>query len=392
MKQVFNALATEKGLAQIEEKLRESEREKNLILNSCSELIAYLDTDFKVMWANKAAAESVNKKIKDLIGHKCYQIWQGFEEPCKGCPVKKAIETGRLQENEMQTPDKKVWQVLGNPVKNKDGNIIGAVEVTLDITEHKKTQQKLKEYSKNLEKMVTERTKKLKDTQEELVRKEKLALLGQMAGSVSHELRNPLGVISNAIYYLKMVLPEANKEIKEYLEMISKEVKVSDKIISDLLDLSRTKVAEKEKVAISSLITDVLEKHPPSKKVKVTTNIPPSLPFIFVDSQQIKQVLINLITNSYQAMPEKGELRIKAKVNKGEVFIFITDTGSGISKENLKKLFEPLFTTKAKGVGLGLSIVRNLTEVNGGKIKAESKKGEGTTFTLVFPAKGEDGD
>ena len=255
-----------------------------------------------------------------------------------------------------------------------------------------KANQKLQEYSKNLEKMVIERTKKLKDTQEELVRKEKLALLGQITASVSHELRNPLGVISNAIYYLKMILPGTNKEVKEYLEIISGEVKVSDKVISDLFAFSRTKVAEKEKVAISSLITDVLEKHPPSKKVKVTTNIPPSLPFIFVDSQQIKQVLINLITNSYQAMPEKGELRIKAKVNKGEVFIFITDTGSGISKENLKKLFEPLFTTKAKGVGLGLSIVRNLTEVNGGKIKAESKKGEGTTFTLVFPAGGEDGD
>ena len=259
---------------------------------------------------------------------------------------------------------------------------VAALEI--EITRRKKAEKKLKEYSENLENIVAQRTKKLKNAQEKLVHKEKLAILGQMAGSVSHEIRNPLGVISNAIYYLKMILPEANKEVKEYLEMISEEVKASEKIISDLLDLSRSKSTKKEKIAISSLISQLLEKSPSPKGIELIRKISPDTLFLFVDSQQIKQVLGNLITNSYQAMPEGGKLTIKAEANKGKVLVSLIDTGCGIPTKNMKKLFEPLFTTKAKGVGLGLTIAKDLTELNEGKIKVESREGEGTTFTLIF--------
>ena len=156
------------------------------------------------------------------------------------------------------------------------------------------------------------------------------------------------------------------------------------KIILDLLTLSRTRPAKKEKVALSSLITDVLEKHSPPQKIKLIYELPSSPCYLFVDSTQIKEVLTNLITNSYQAMPEGGKLTIKVETKEDKVFIFITDTGSGIPAKNIKKLFEPLFTTKAKGVGLGLTIAKSLTELNGGKIKIESREGESTSLTLIF--------
>lgn len=111
----------------------------------------------------------------------------------------------------------------------------------------------------------------LREAQDQLIRKERLAILGQLAGGVGHELRNPLGVISNAVYYLKTILPDADEIIKEYLEMISAEVRDAEKIISDLLDLSRTKPAESEEIAVSQLVTQLLNSQPPPKKVKVTT-------------------------------------------------------------------------------------------------------------------------
>ncbi len=114
---------------------------------------------------------------------------------------------------------------------------------------------------------ITER----KRVEEALIRKERLAILGQLAGGVGHELRNPLGVISNAIYYLKTILPHADETTKEYLEMISSEVQDAEEIVSDLLDLSRTKPAESEEIAVSQLVTQVLDSQPPPKKVKVTT-------------------------------------------------------------------------------------------------------------------------
>lgn len=154
--------------------------------------------------------------------------------------------------------------------------------------------------------MVEERTKELRDAHEELVRKDKLAVLGQLAGGVGHELPNPLAVISNAVYYLRMVLPDADETIKEYLEMISSEVGNSQKIISDLLGFSRTKSPDREETAVSELLAEVLETQPAPEEVKVSLEIPSHLPAVFVDPRQIGQVLSNLVTNAYHAMPEGG--------------------------------------------------------------------------------------
>jgi len=261
--------------------------------------------------------------------------------------------------------------------------------------ERKQAVEKLKEYSEHLEEKVEESTRELKDAQEELIRKEKLALLGQLAGSVSHELRNPFGVISNAIYYLKSMLPNADETTKKYLEMISAEVRNSNRIVSGLLDISRTQPAERKKIVVSELVDQALEKQPPPEGIKVTTKIPSGLPPVFIDPLQISQVLVNLITNAYQAMGKGGTLTIKAKTENDTLSVSIKDTGCGISKENMNKLFEPLFTTRARGIGLGLSVSKNLVEVNGGSIEVESpstalgtgKEGKGSTFTVILPTK-----
>lgn len=134
----------------------------------------------------------------------------------------------------------------------------------------------MKDEDKTVELEISETERKrveeeLRDAQEQLIHKERLAILGQLAGGVGHELRNPLGVISNAVYYLKTTLPDADETTKEYLEMISAEVHDAEKIVSDLLDLSRTKPAESEEIAVSQLGTQVLDSQPPPKKVKVTT-------------------------------------------------------------------------------------------------------------------------
>jgi len=226
---------------------------------------------------------------------------------------------------------------------------------------------------------------RIQDTQEELIRKEKLSVLGQLAGGVGHELRNPLGVISNAVYYLKMVLPDADERVREYLGTISSEVERSTKIVSDLLDLPRTKTAEREQVGISELLARVLERNTPPDGVEVITEMVSDLPSLYVDPLQIGQVLDNLIANAYKAMPDGGKVTIKAESEKDKQTVSITDTGGGISRENMEKIFEPLFTTRARGIGLGLSVSKNLVEVNGGSIEVESEEHKGSTFTVILP-------
>jgi signal transduction histidine kinase len=254
-------------------------------------------------------------------------------------------------------------------------------------TDRKRAEEKLKDYTEGLEVIVEERTQELRDAQESLVRQERLAVLGQLAGGVGHELRNPLGVISNAVYYLQTVNPDADESTQEYLNMISSEVQNAGKIISDLLDFSRTKMPERQEIGVSELVAQVLEKKPPPENVQVKKEFPEDLPEVYVDPAQINQVLSNLVENAYQAMLEGGKLVIKGENKNNQVLISINDNGIGISPENMKKLFEPLFTTKAKGIGLGLAVSRTLLETNGGTIEVESEEGRGSTFTVILPGK-----
>jgi PAS domain S-box-containing protein len=235
------------------------------------------------------------------------------------------------------------------------------------------------------ETLVAARTRELEAAQERLIRQEKLAFLGQLAGGVGHELRNPLGVITNAIYFLRMILAETNETVQEYLDLIDNRVQEAEKIVADLLNLSRTKLAAKERVAVSALVAEILRRYPPPAQVTVKADIAQDGPVAVIDPQQIGQVLANLVSNAYQAMPAGGVLTISAHGEAAWVKLSIADTGLGMTSETMGKIFEPLFTTKAKGIGLGLAVSKNLVEVNGGTIEVESVEGQGTTFTLSLP-------
>ena len=256
----------------------------------------------------------------------------------------------------------------------------------------------LRHQAETLEIRVAERTQELRNTQDQLVRHERLAVLGQLAGSVAHELRNPLGVISNAIYFINMTFGGATEEIgdmhREYLELIAAEVHSAERIVSSLLDYSRARSADRAHAPVSDLASQTLVKMPPPKNVALDLQIPPGLPEVVVDPHQIGQVLGNLLINAYQAMPDGGRLTISAttladpegrEVEEPEVAIAVTDTGHGISEENMGRLFEPLFTTKAKGIGLGLALSKNLAEMNAGRIEVKSEEGRGSTFTVILP-------
>ncbi len=248
-------------------------------------------------------------------------------------------------------------------------------------------QQVLRELNASLEAKVQERTEQLLAAQEELVRREKLAVLGQVAGSVGHELRNPLGVMSNAVYFLQTLLADADETIQDYLNIIQSEIAGSERIVSDLLDSMRIQPPRPEAVGVAELIGQTLRKLTIPSNVRITLDMPETLPMLWVDVQQMQQVLRNLVSNGIEAMPDGGTLDIGATedVQDGTMTVSVRDSGSGITPEQLKKLFLPLYTTKARGIGLGLVVVKNLTEANRGTVKVESEAGKGATFTVIFP-------
>ncbi len=262
-------------------------------------------------------------------------------------------------------------------------------EIREEVARRQVAEEQIRLLNEGLEVKIQERTQQLLAAQDELVRKEKLVLLGQVADTVGHELRNPLGVMNNAVYFLQIVLADADETTREYLGIIKDEIADAERIVSDLLDAVRTKPPHMEMMEVAALIEQTLGKCdiPPSVTV-LRMDIPETLPAIRVDPGQMRQVFWNLITNGVEAMPDGGELEISADEDKvaKTVTISIKDSGSGIAPENQVKLFQPMFTTKARRVGLGLAVVKNLTQVNGGSVRVDSVPGKGSTFFVMLPS------
>ena len=285
-------------------------------------------------------------------------------------------------------------------LRNADGAPVKIVGVIQDITTRKRAEDALKHASEDLQKMVKDRTRELREAQERLIRQEKLAVLGQMAGSVGHELRNPLATISNAVYYLKTIASDADAAVQEYLEIIAGETRNAEKIIHDLLDFARVKTLKKERIDLGALVDLVRERWRPPDNVQIHLDVPDEIPDIWADRHHLEHIMLNLLTNACEAMPQGGTLTVSARLSVESrrqsnrdsslptapcVLLTVQDTGCGIPASHVDKLFEPLFTTKSKGIGLGLAISKNLTEANGGRMIVESKENHGSTFSLIFP-------
>jgi signal transduction histidine kinase len=253
--------------------------------------------------------------------------------------------------------------------------------------------REIEEAHREMEARVSARTSELqtalgelRETQETLVRKEKMAMLGLLAGGVGHELRNPLGVMTNAVYYLKAVMKDVPDEIKDYLEILRTQITLAEKIIGDLLDFARIKPPQVESVSVAQIVDAQLERVGSLNGVRVERDFPANLPAILVDRVQIGQVVLNLITNALQSMNGHGAvLTFRGSHADGSVRLDVGDTGGGMTPDQMKRLFEPLYTTKARGIGLGLAVSRGLVLANRGTISAQSSPGVGTTMSVSLP-------
>jgi PAS domain S-box-containing protein len=372
---------------QAEEALRALSVRQEAILVAIPDILMEVDNDKVYTWANPVGFEFFGK---DVIGEEAAFYFEGEQDTYGQVkPLFSGAENVIYVESWQRRKDgeKRLLAWHCRVLKDSGGNVIGALSLAHDITESRQAEQQLAQYSEHLEEMVKERTRELSEAQEQLVRQERLAVLGQLAGGVGHELRNPLAIILNAVYYLNLVQPDADDNIKSYHSMIEHEAHTAEKIITDLLDFARIKSMEPEPVAVAGLVRQTLQRFPAPPPVEVALELPPDLPPVYADPRQMVQVLGNLTVNACQAMPTGGKLTITAYRQEQMVAIAVKDNGVGIPPENMSKLFEPLFTTKLKGIGLGLAVSQRLAEANGGRIEVESEPGKGSTFTLVLPVK-----
>ncbi len=255
-----------------------------------------------------------------------------------------------------------------------------------DITDAKKAEEKLQAYSYRLEEMVDARTKALEDAQAELLVKERLAVLGHFAGSISHEIRNPLAAIDSSVYLLKLKMEGADKSVLDHLDRITSNVRKGAAIIESLLNLSRMEKPRTAETDLMALVSETLRSANVPKTVEARIDAPDEPLWVDVDAEQIRMALKNIINNAVQAIEGSGTLTIAARPSDaGGVELSVTDTGPGIAPGHIEKVFEPLFSTKTHGIGFGLSITRMIVENHGGTIHAESPPDGGARFVITLP-------
>ncbi len=346
---------------------------RSLIEASIDPLVT-INMEGKITDVNKATEEATGLSREQLIGS---DFSDYFTEPEKAAAVYKQVFTeGFVMDYPLAIRHKsgKVTEVLYNAsvYRNADGQVQGVFAAARDISERRRAEERVRA------------------AEEKLKEGERLAAIGATAGMVGHDIRNPLQAIVGDIYLLKDYLTSmpdmpTKSYVSESLEGIEANINYINKIVLDLQDYARPLRPVTKEIDIRPLIEAALESSAIPENIKTHYHIDKDANILCTDPDLLKRILNNLGANAIQAMPKGGEVFVRVKRNNEGTTISIEDTGIGIPEELKPKLFQPMITTKAKGQGFGLAVVKRMTEALGGSVSFESELGKGTKFTIKLP-------
>lgn len=380
------------------------QNEMETILNGIRDFILIISPDREILEVNDAFLKHMNYARADVIGRKCYEVFKEVTRKSSNCfekcPLEKVIRAKRhcqVELTRLGSDNKPRYTELTIfPIWEQKGKISKFIEISRDITQRKADEKQSQDY---LVKMVEERTKQLKETHERLLHQDKMASLGKLSSSVVHEINNPVAGILNLVILSKRILKESSigqdelNLFAQYLGLMETETRRIGRIVSNLLVFARQSKMEMVKFDVNELIEQTLILNSnllKINKIRVIETLEHNLPLIRASEDQIKQVIMNLISNAVESMSGSPRKRLTIKTfskpQEKTVGIHITDTGTGIPEDAMSKIFEPFFTTKkkSKGVGLGLSVVYGIIKEHGGQVYVTSTPEKGTRFCITL--------
>jgi two-component system NtrC family sensor kinase len=366
--------------------------------------IAVFDRRGRLIRGNTALAAHLNRPVTSLPGLTCDEIGLcggTFPDCAVGRPLELAC--GR---SEVTLPDDQIFSVTTCPVEEDEGGV-AVVQIAKNVTHEIRNARRLLHMSEELAAAngrLLETVDRLKSTQAQLLQAEKLSAIGQLVAGVAHELNNPL---TSVIGYAQLVADElshpeeagarVSEQVTQDVRRIAEESERAARIVRNLLAFARRQAAERAPQDVADLAARVLSLRTYEfrlNSIEIETDFASGLPEVLADPSQLQQALLNLVLNAEQAMRgrEPRRLRVGARLDDAAaaVELFVSDTGHGITDENLRRIFDPFFTTRdvGEGTGLGLSICYGIVRDHGGQIAVRSRVGEGTTFSLLLPAQG----
>ncbi|MGD8725751.1 MAG: PAS domain S-box protein [Desulfobacterales bacterium] len=355
---------------QMERMLIQAKIEWEDTFNAITDMITIHDTEFNILRANKAAEKILGLPLLKNQKAKCYQYYHGTDQPPETCASCKCLETEEPVTCEMYEPHLfKFLEIRAMPMYDNRNRLSGLIHVIRDITQRK-------------------------SVEEALQRAEQLKMVGELAAGLAHEIKNPLAGIKGSIQVLVETTAIAEEDRALILKAID-EIKRIETLLKSLLNFAKPPKLTLMPTDVNDLLDKAIAlslQHPSlapggSKSVDVLKDFDPDLGEIMADPMQLQQVFLNLMFNAIEAMPQDGALAVKTLLDDSDnmLRIAISDSGKGMEPSVLDQIFQPFFTTKRKGSGLGLSICQRLIDQHSGTISAESAPGKGTVFTLQIP-------
>ena len=376
----------------INDQLKENDERLRSLINSTPDIICFKDGEGRWLEANKADLELFQLTGINYRGRKDSELAKYspfYHDAFMACEDSDEIawQKGRLSKGEeiIPRPNKqpKVYEVIKVPIF-EEGRRKGLVVLGRDITERKIAEEKLSRYNERLILEVEQKTKEMEELNAKMMRQEKLATVGKISGSIAHELRNPLGAIKQSVFFLKRKWKDAPTKVIDHLTLIENELNTSEAVIRNLLEMTRLKPLQKERLDLREHINGSIAPLSVPSGIAINNKIPEKLVFN-ADPVQIKQVFTNIIQNAIQAIDDRGDVNISAEKTDRFIKIEIRDNGCGIPENKIAECFEPLYSTKAKGTGLGLAICKNIIDKHDGYIKLKSQEGTGTIVQIGLP-------
>lgn len=354
--------------ARLYSELRKSYMTLEAIASSAGYGIMMIDRDFRVQWVNRTIGKW---GFENAVGRPCHQLLNMDKEFCNSCPSVNTFETGKVFRDVLNTRDNKWYTITAAPITDSTGLVTHVLEVVEDITSARRIQEELESLKHGL------------------VQAQQLASIGELAANIVHEVRNPMNAITQALGILAADL-ELNKEQDQLMNVLKEEFAR----LNDTLNTYHLLAHKKEERQFSDgNLKSVIEKvvnllradQSIAHRVLFKIEIEDYLPIFRFDSKSIKQVFWNLLLNAVESIKEKGEIIIRTRKVQSSIIISVEDNGSGIKESQLDKVFEPFYTTKQQGAGLGLTIVRRIIEDHDWKISVENIIPHGTLFTISIP-------
>ena len=360
----------------LEERKKSDEaiRKQATLTDLCPSAIIVKDPEENITFWNKGAEKLYGYTKEEVLGQKLSKLLKPDYSSKTNQEILSELKQGKHWIGEVSHYAKDGARIFVKTdwlaTLDKEGNILEIFESNFDITDRKKKEEQA-----------------LKLAEERYLKAERMATIGQLAGMVGHDLRNPLAGIKNAVYLLRKKQGAFVGETGiQMLNTIDRAVEHADSIVTDLVDYSIDLQLQLEEISSKSLINYVILSMKIPRNIKILEKTDDYV--IWMDSNKILRVFVNIVKNAFDAMPHGGQLEITSVRTGGYVDFTFVDTGTGMSEDVMEKIFTPLFTTKAQGMGLGLAICRRFVEGHGGKIKVESTFGKGSKFTISLPVDG----